>query len=479
MNLYTRLANLALQQPDKTAIEGANASLTYAEFDYKVRCISGALRGAGVGQGDTVAVRMRETRDHIAAMFAIMRIGATILPLDWRGTRNEFERVARRHPPRVFVSDDTPSKDWFQSVVDCATVGDDKPDAEPPADVVDAPLIYSLTSGTTGEPKLMVVTHEQLLARCLNRAVQSMFLPTDRFLNTLALAFTAGREHALSAVLIGATLSLYPLLFDAKELIAFVNSNAITGMNLSPNMSRSLLSLASTGERLMPGLRVMISTTGKLQPEERAAIRTRVSPNLIDYYGATAVGLIAVLTGETDDGDPSSVGRPVLGVEVGIADDDGNALPAGEVGRIRVRGPAVALPGPGTIADADEGFRGGWFYPGDLGYLSPEGMLRLHGRAADLIKRGGLMVHAQEVEQALRRHPAIADAAVVGAPSAELGQEVVAFVVVSGPVEAKELTRHCRGEVAPFKVPARFIVVENLPRNANGKVVKAELLKTL
>lgn len=480
MNLYARLAQLARYQPARTAILTQRTEWNYAEFERLARRIAHRLRLAGVGEGDVVGVRLRETPEHMATLFAIMRLGAITLPLDWRGTRKEFERVVGRFAPRVIVNDDKPPLDWVPKVIDVATLADTEPEDGPPAAIVDAPLAYSLTSGTTGEPKAVVVTHEQLLARCFSRSFETIFAPDDRFLNTLPLAYLAGREHATCAILVGATLAMFPPLFEPAELVAFVNGKNITAMNLSPNMTRALLAIGrADGEQLMPNLRRFVSTTGKLQPEERIAIRKRISGGLLDYYGSTATGPIAVLAREEDERDPTAVGRPVMGVEVGIADDAGNPVVDGEPGRIRVRGPGISTRLVGDSSDAREGFRDGWFYPGDLGYIGPNGILHLEGRSADLIKRGGLMVHAQEVEQALRRHPSITDAAVVGAPSADLGQEVVAFVVASPPPEVRELVRHCRSELAPYKIPARFVFTDLLPRNANGKVVKAELLKTL
>ena len=480
MNLYSRLQNLSLYQASRVAIEAGPVRLTYAELDVRIRQIAGALRNVGVEPGDVVGVRMRETPDHMATMWACMRLGAIILPLDWRGTRKEFDRIVERFPPKAVVGDDDPPLDWFDRAIHSTSFADAAPDEKPLAGVVDAPFVYSLTSGTTGEPKAMIVTHEQLLARCFNRTFEGVFSPDDRFLSTLPLAYPAGREHALCVLIVGATLAMFPPLFSPGELVAYVNEHGITALNLSPNISRALIGMKrADGQKLMPNLRRFVSTTGKLEPEDRAAIRRHVSGQLLDYYGSTATGPIAALARESDEHDPTAVGRPVMGMEVEVADEAGNPVAVGGTGRIRVRGPAVSTPLAGTIGDNDEGFRDGWFYPGDLGSFSPDGVLHLHGRAADLIKRGGLMVHAQEVEQALRRHPAVSDAAVVGAPSAELGQQVVAFVVLSEPVEAKELLRHCRSELAPFKVPARFVVVDALPRNPNGKVVKGELLKAL
>jgi acyl-coenzyme A synthetase/AMP-(fatty) acid ligase len=245
-------------------------------------------------------------------------------------------------------------------------------------------------------------------------------------------------------------------------------------------MSRAVIAAKrADGKLLMPGLRVLVSTTGKLQPEERVEVRRLVAPDLIDYYGSTATGPIAILDRIEDEKDPTAVGRFVLGMQVEVADEAGNAIGQGDVGRIRVRGPAVSSPVQGAEEAVGEGYHDGWFYPGDLGSVDAGGVLHIHGRAADLIKRGGLMVHAQEVEQALRRHPGVTDAAVVGAPSADLGQEVVAFVIANVPLEIKEIIQHCRREIAPYKIPVRVFFVDDLPRNANGKVVKGDLLKRL
>jgi long-chain acyl-CoA synthetase len=173
------------------------------------------------------------------------------------------------------------------------------------------------------------------------------------------------------------------------------------------------------------------------------------------------------------------MGRPMITMNVEVVDEHGAPAPAGTVGPLRIGGPGVTTAFAGVVAPGDEGIRDGWYYPGDLGSFDERGLLHLHGRASDLIKRGGLMVYAQEVEQALRRHESVVDAAVVGAPSESLGEEVVAFVVLKAPVEEAALIQHCRRELAPFKVPARITVVDALPRNTSGKVIKAELLKAL
>jgi acyl-coenzyme A synthetase/AMP-(fatty) acid ligase len=241
-------------------------------------------------------------------------------------------------------------------------------------------------------------------------------------------------------------------------------------------MSRELLALKHGGDRhFMPDLRLYISTTGRLQPEERQALINRIAPNLVDYYGSTGGGLVTFFSTKEANHAPTSVGRPALGVEVEIVDDVDRPLRAGKIGRIRIRGPGVTTRFAGDFSTADEGIHHGWYYPGDIGHFDEDGYLYLLGRTADLIKRGGLMVHAQEVERVLQAHEAVLETAVVGIPSAELGESVAAFVTVTRPVESRELVFHCRRNLAPYKVPGTIEIVESLPRNANGKILKSEL----
>jgi acyl-CoA synthetase (AMP-forming)/AMP-acid ligase II len=474
VNLYTRLADLARYHPDKVAVENVRQSLTYRQLDALAARIAGKLRDAGVGIGDVVGLRLYDSPRHVAALFAVMRIGAVILPLDWRATRAEFDRLTTQFTPKCVLDDSDPSLDW-PLLISLHDVESWTPDTLPAADIVDMPMGYSLTSGTTGLPKAMVVTHEQLYMRFAARTLEGLFDKTDRFLTVWPLAYAAGREHAICIILRGATIVQFSPLFRPAELIQFAISRKITATALSPNTIRDLLELTGSGKLLLPDLRVFITGASKMQPEERGQIREQICPRLIDYYGSTGTGPIAIISEPADGTEPTAMGRPVVGIELQIVDEEDLPLPDGIVGEIRVRGPTISTRAVGTTGEQREGFRGGWYYTGDRGRMDTKGILHLEGRAVDLIKRGGLMVHAQEVEQALRRHVGVLDAAVVGLPSPKLGQEVVAFVVARGSLDVRDALRHCRTELAPFKVPARIEVIDALPRNANGKVDKSRL----
>lgn len=477
MNLYLRLAALAQAQPDKTAIENARRRVSYGEFDLTVRRITGRLRAAGAGEGDVIGLRLHDTPEHVAALFAVLRIGAIVLPLDWRAPRADFDRVIGQFPPKAILDDEIPLPGWTNAALTMGSALEAEPDDMQPALLSHAAMGYSLTSGTTGVPKAFVVTHEQLEARCAIRAYEGVYDNLDRFLVTLPLAYAAGREHSICVLLIGATLMMMPPLFGPGELVSFVNSSGVTAVSLSPNVSRALVSIKRDGHLLMPGLRALVSTTGKLQPEDRAAIRSFVAPRLIDYYGSTGTGPIAAITHFADGVTDTAVGRPMHGVRIEVVDDDGNCLPSCGIGKVRVAGDAISTRSVGAVSVGGEGYHDGWYYPGDLGSFGPDGLLHLHGRTNELIKRGGLSVYAQEVEQALRRHDCVQDAAVVGLPSETLGEEVIAFVVVKSPVGQKDLIRHCRAELAAYKVPTRIEFIAELPRGPGGKVVKGQLLQ--
>jgi acyl-coenzyme A synthetase/AMP-(fatty) acid ligase len=219
----------------------------------------------------------------------------------------------------------------------------------------------------------------------------------------------------------------------------------------------------------------MMSTGAPLPHEERVAIRRRLTPNLVDAYGATAASLATVIHPDEQDRHPGSVGRPILDVDLQIVDADDRPVRQGETGRVRYRTPALPLGFVGSVAAGEEDIRDGWFYPGDYGTLDRDGYLHLKGRRSEIVVRGGVNVFTPEVERVLAAHPAVLEAAVVGVPSAEHGEDLIAFVRCGAPTEPRSLVQHCRAALAAYKIPREFRFVEALPRNSGGKVAKAQL----
>ncbi len=478
MNIGGLIADHAASQPDKTAIESREGTITYAAFDSTVTAIAAYLVGRGIVAGDLVGVRMGDTPLHLAALVAVIRLGAIILPIDWRAAAPEVEKALSLFQPRLLISDRLDGGVADVPVVLAAEAEQTAGGRAPIAELANAPMALSLTSGTTGHPKVFRLTHEASHARVMQFRDSGLILPGDRVLGPVPLAYSAGREMALGLLLQGATFLMLPPMSAAVELVKAANERNASVVLVSPNTTRALLAIAGAGrEKLIPRLRLYINATAKADPEERQRVRERVAPAVADMYGTTGAGLISIVRDEPDGSSRTSVGRPGPGITVEIADENLQPAATGTIGRIRVQGPGVVTDSADDEPLADEGAYRGWYYPGDIGSIDAEGYLHLHDRAADLIKHGGVMIYAQEVEQALRAHPAVLDVAAVGVPSAIAGQDVAAFVVARTALDPHELRAFARERLAGNKVPAYFRLVPELPRNANGKVLKAELVK--
>jgi acyl-CoA synthetase (AMP-forming)/AMP-acid ligase II len=452
---------------DRPAIVHGERVLRYRDLDALVRRTAAHLYSLGLVPGEVVGVALRDTLEHIVIIAALARAGIVLLPLDWRWTAEEKARVALHFGARRVFEEPAIDARWHEAV---ATADADArfPDA-------DVPLLMSLSSGTTGRPKGPRIRHSQFTARFRVFWINLGFNSQDRFLSATPLYYGGGRTFPLAMLYMGATVYLLPPPYEPDELCEAVARHRITNLFLVPTLIRRLMGLPD--EKLAPlqRLRLLLSSGAALHPDERKEIRRRVCPSFVEYYSSTEGGGVSFLTPEDPEQFGGSVGRPVFGVEVQCVDEAHRPLPPGSVGRIRYRGPAVADGFWNDPEASREAFRDGWWYPGDLGMLDEHGYLYLKGRAKDMIIRGGVNIYPAEVEAVLQSHPAVADSAVVGWPSREFNEEVAAFVILREAVSAGELRELCRAQLAPYKVPKEVFVVRDFPRNALGKVIKADL----
>jgi acyl-CoA synthetase (AMP-forming)/AMP-acid ligase II len=482
VNLTEPLAHHARTLPDRPAIVQGGRVVLYRDLDALVRRTASHLYALGLVPGEVTGVALKDSIEHLVILAALARAGIVILPLDWRWTAAEQERVTshfgaklvlvepgRPHPADLrFVAVDG---DWDKSV------SKENPNREFPDG--DIPLLMSLSSGTTGRPKGPRIRHSQFIARFRVMWINLGFNSQDRFLSATPFYYGGGRTFALLMLHSGGTVFLLPPPYEPEALCEAVAKHRISALFLVPTLIRRLLTLSDAQLAPLRSLRLLLSSGSALHPEERKVIRARMCNGFIEYYSSTEGGGVSFLTAEDPEKYGESVGRPVFGVDVECVDEEHRPLPPGKVGRIRYRGPAVADGFWNDLEASRESFRDGWWYPGDLGMLDESGYLYLKGRSKDMIIRGGINIYPGEVEAALQSHPAVADSAVVGWPSHEFNEEVAAFVILKGAATASELRDLCKAQLAPYKVPREVFVVKDFPRNALGKVIKADLSASL
>jgi acyl-CoA synthetase (AMP-forming)/AMP-acid ligase II len=488
MNIADALAHHAVARPDQAALVAGDRRVLYRDLDGLVRRWAAHLTALGLRQGDVVGIALRDSLEHMLALWAAARMGAVALPLDWRWTTGEQQAVALRFRASLVLVEPgaaaleglrcVPMDDGFARGVEAAPADLPFPSGR---DCGAMPLLMSLSSGTTGRPKGPVVTHEQFLRRFWTHWIDLGLNSREVYVSATPLYFGGGRTFPMSLMFSGGTAVLFPPPYKPEALAAEIAKREATSAFLVPTLLRRLLDLSEAEAAPLKKMRLLLSSGAPLHPWERKAIRDRLCAGFHEYYASTEGGGISLLRPEDIDAHEASVGRAVFGVEIAIFDDAMNRLPPGEVGRIGYRGPGVAT---GFFEDPEadaEVFHQGWFLPGDLASVDASGYVTLKGRKKDMIIRGGVNIYPPEIESVLLSDPRIAEAAVVGFPSASMGEEIAAFVVPR-PGEAPDaasLEALCRARLAPYKVPKRIELIADLPRNSSGKTVKAELAKRL
>jgi len=474
LNLAELIALNARSRPSHPALVDAAETIDYRQLLHQVEQLAGQLLQAGVRAGDRVGLALPDDSTHLLLHWALARVGAVILPLDHRWTGAERDRAAAAFGARRVLHEHAETADDGLHL-HVAELGAMRAAPLPPMpEDPELALLISLSSGTTGRPKGAIVTHRQMYERFVNQWVSLGFDCTDRFMAATPLYFGAGRSFGMSFLAAGATVLMYPPPYAPEALADAVNEHAATAIFLVPTMMRRLLALERPAP-LLPGLRRLLASGERLHPEEAMRIRALLNPNLLAYYASSEGGGICTLQAGELATHADTVGRPGFRIEVEVIDAAGRPLPAGEIGRLRYRGPGCAR----AFLDADgsrrEGDPGGWFHPGDLARIDAEGYVTLCGRESEVVIRGGVNIHPAEIEAALAEHPAVAEAAVIGVPSATHGEELLAVVRAGTTVSAAELQAHCAATLAPYKVPARFELVAELPRAASGKIDKQAL----
>lgn len=476
MNLADALDIHARARPSHPALIEGDRAMTHAQFTRGVRRMAAWLQGLALPAGQPVGICLRDTAEHVVALFAVARAGIAILPMDVRWTVEEQRNVASHFGACVILiePDMTPVPG-----LRCMQPGEADEAGIVFASDGEAPFVLSLSSGTTGRPKGPLIAHRHFLARFRTHWVNLGLNSRDRFICATPIYFGGGRTFAMSVLFSGGTLILKPPPCAPQDLIACVASQQATSLFLVPTQLRRLLALDDAALVPLRELNLLFSSGAPLSPAERVAIRDRICPRFFEYYASTEGGGVSLLTPDDIATHGQTVGRPVFAVEVEVVDARDQPLPPGETGLLRYRGPACATSYHCDHEASAEAFRQGWFYPGDLASLDVDGFVTLRGRQKDVIIRAGINIYPPDIEAALNTHPAVAESAVLGWPSREFGEEIAAFVRLTEDCEPEALLAHARTLLPRPKWPRAVFVIDELPRNSGGKVVKRELSQHL
>ena len=478
MNLASILQCHADSHGDKTAIEFHNERISYLELWQRLQGYAAYLYEYGIRPGDRVGLALKEHPCHLVLHYALARLGAVILPVDQRWTATEKAGAAAAFNAKLLILEDdadapaghetlTLSKFWLKT---------DSGRLPPMPGQADLALLISLSSGTTGRPKGALVTHEQMYQRFISQWVTIGFNSQDRFTGLTPLFFGAGRSFAMAFLAAGATVILDPPPHEPHELVTALNASRATVTFMVPTQLRGLLPLHKDG-LLLPRLKKLLISGAALYPPEAGEVRRKVSPGLIGYYASSEGGGISVLNTDEFDDYAHTAGRATFRTEVQVVDNRDRPVKPGETGRLRYRGPGVAsrfIDGNGTEYATDQE---GWFYPGDLAEKLDSGHIILRGRDKDVINRGGVNVYPAEIEAVLMQLPAVREAAVAGEPSKKFGETVAAFIATNEAISKDALHEHCQKQLAPYKIPSRYVIADELPKTPSGKLDKAALFE--
>jgi long-chain acyl-CoA synthetase len=481
VNLADVFVAMASRWPDRPASISQQRTLSFAELAARAAQAARELRSRGVVAGVNVGISIRDNAESLALMIALWMLGATAVPMDFRTNGPEKNLLAKEFSLAAIIEDRQPPGAEYQSIAvnqswtETLAKHDESPVFSGEEGI--GPAFISLTSGTTGRPKGIVIDHERMLLRSVFDAERL----EGPLLNPLPMSFSASRTHAFSALLQGSAVYFYPLLFSAQQLADTLLAGEAKSLCAVPTIIRNIFDLfGDSSTPAFPDLEALYCFGAPMAPAEKVRAKRSLCANFVQVYGATICGRISALSGPELETRSDTLGRVLPHVLLQIVDADDRVVPPGEPGTIRLRSPGMAR----SIHDAGMGgsgdsFKGGWAYPGDLGALDADGFLQLLGRTSDLIIRGGANVHPAEVELIIGECKGVADVAVVGFTKLPEGEEIAAFVVSSGGLTEAALDAHCRTRLAPDKRPRKFVFVPDLPRNANGKVLRSELRKQL
>jgi HIP---CoA ligase len=494
------VASAADRFGDRTAVVDGEITWTWAELDRQADRFAAALAAAGIGQGDRVSIWCPNGVEWIQAVLGVWKAGAVLVPINTRFKGAEAEVLLARAHVKALVTvtdfldtdyvamlDDAhlpdldtivvakgPARagtvDWADFLAGGGEVPSLELSANDPSDIL-------FTSGTTGLPKGVVMTHGRTLGVANDWVAMTGLSADDTYLMVNPFFHMFGlKAGILACVSSGATMLPQPV-FDVDTVLGRVAAERVTVLPGAPTIYQAILDHPGRDDHDLSSLRVAVTGAADIPVELIRRVDAELPFDfIVTGYGLTEAGT-ASATAPEDDAETvaTTVGRPRPGFELRLADDKGVEVPAGEAGEIALRGPTVMaeyLDDPEATAQSLSA--DGWLRTGDLGTVDDRGCLRIVGRVKDMFIVGGFNAYPAEIENALLRHPDVQQAAVIGIPDERLGEVGMAFVVprLGADVTPAEVIAWSREQMANYKVPRAVELIDELPLNATGKVEK-------
>jgi acyl-CoA synthetase (AMP-forming)/AMP-acid ligase II len=494
MRVPDLLANAVERFPERPCVIEGEGSLSFAAADGRADRLAQAFAGHGLRPGDRVALLAKSELEYLEIQVASQRAGLILVPLNQRLATPELRAILSNCEPALLIHGpgyaetaaelglpvtwhlkDEGVGDAYEAVLRGfePTGAHVRLDAQLPCSIL-------YTSGTTGRSKGAVTSNGALWAHVNLMALEIGMRPGDSFLFPIPL-FHVSSAVAYAFAYRGCTVVLMRD-FDPAGAVAAMARHRTSHAVFVPTMIGRVVEELGAHAADLPALRLVLYGGSAISPELLRRALATLGCDFLQGYGLTEALNAAML--RTDEHDPdgrpellASAGKATISYEVRVVDTGGRELPAGEVGELVIRGPGVMDGYWNAPEDTARALRGGWLHTGDLGHRSDDGYLYITDRLKDVIVSGGENVYSREVEDALSEHPGVLEVAVIGIPSARWG-EAVHGVVVPRPgarLDPDELLASCRGRLAGYKLPKSVEVVDDLPKNASGKILKREI----